>query len=180
MRLRSYLLMAFACGGACSSDSASPQGRGSAPVREASIPPLDPENIVSIAVGSPDHTTLVTALKAANYVTSVANPGPLTVFAPTDSAFGKLPAGTVEGLLKPDRETDLTELLKYHVAPAVYEQPALMAMDGKLLAMANGKKVKIAVVDGKLRINDAVVVGSKRASNGVVHVVDGVLLPPAN
>lgn len=146
---------------------------------ESPIPPLDPDNIVSIAVGSKDHTTLVAALKAANYVTSVANPGPLTVFAPTDAAFGKLPAGTVEGLVKPEKQADLKEILKYHVAPAVYDQAALKAMDGKQLAMANGKKVAIKVVDGKLVINDATVVASIRASNGIVHVVDGVLLPPA-
>jgi uncharacterized surface protein with fasciclin (FAS1) repeats len=151
-----------------------------APRQAPTAPPLDPDNIVSIAIGSKDHTTLVAALKAANYVTSVANPGPLTVFAPTDAAFGKLPAGTVENLVKPDKQADLKEILKYHVAPAVYEAPALQAMDGKQLAMANGKKVTIRFVDGKLRINDATVVASIRASNGVVHVVDGVLLPPAN
>ena len=152
-----------------------------APARaESSPPPLDPNNIVSIAAASKDHSTLVAALKAANYVTSVANPGPLTVFAPTDAAFGKLPAGTVENLVKPDKQADLKEILKYHVAAAVYEAPALQAMDGKQLAMANGKKVTIRFVDGKLRINDATVIASIRASNGGVHVVDGVLLPPAN
>lgn len=150
-----------------------------APTKQGSeIPPLDPNNIVSIAVGSKDHTTLVAALKAANYVTSVANPGPLTVFAPTDAAFGKLPAGTVESLVKPEKQADLKEILKYHVAAAVYDEAALKGMDGKQLAMANGKKVTIKLVDGKLRINDATVVGTVRASNGIVHVVDGVLLPP--
>ena len=91
-------------------------------------PPLDPNNIVSIATSSKDHTTLVAALQAADYVRSVANPGPLTVFAPTDAAFGKLPAGTVEGLVKPEKQADLREILKYHVAAAVYEEPALKAM----------------------------------------------------
>ena len=141
-------------------------------------PPLDPDNIVSIAIASPDHRTLVAALKAADYVRSVANPGPLTVFAPTDAAFAKLPPGTVEGLVKPEKQTDLREILKYHVAASVYEQPALK--DGMQLGMANGKKVLIRVVDGKVKVNDATIVASVRASNGVVHVVDGVLLPPAN
>ncbi|MCU0864324.1 MAG: fasciclin domain-containing protein [Planctomycetes bacterium] len=165
----------------CSQEAApSPRPAPTSAKQDSAPPPLDPDNIVSIAIGSKDHTTLVAALKAANYVTSVANPGPLTVFAPTDAAFGKLPAGTVEGLVKPERQADLKEILKYHVAPAVYEAPALQAMDGKELAMANGKKVAIRVVDGKLRINDATVIASIRASNGVVHVVDGVLLPKAN
>jgi len=175
----SLALCLCGCGGDPAPTPPVSQPDGSA-IRESKAPPLDEDNIVSIAIGSKDHTTLVAALKAANYVTSVANPGPLTVFAPTDAAFAKLPAGTVEGLVKPERQADLKEILKYHVAPAVYEQPALKAMDGKQLAMANGKKVSIKVVDGKLSINDAKVIASIRASNGVVHVLDTVLLPPAD
>lgn len=170
-----------ACLAGCSGEPASPVPTPAAtqPARKDSpIPPLDPTNIVSIAVGSKDHSTLVAALKAANYVTSVANPGPLTVFAPTNAAFDKLPKGTVESLVTPEKQADLKEILKYHVAPAVYDEAALKRMDGKQLAMANGKKVTIKVQDGKLKINDATVVGSIRASNGIVHVVDGVLLPP--
>ena len=140
-------------------------------------PPLDPDNIVSIAVASKDHTTLVTALKAADYVRSVANSGPLTVFAPTNAAFDKLPAGTVEALLKPEKQADLKEIIKYHAAPSTYEQKDLK--DGQQLAMANGKKVTIRIVDGKMTVNGANVLASVRASNGVVHVIDGVLLPPA-
>lgn len=121
---------------------------------------------------------MVAALKAADYVKSVANPGPLTVFAPTDAAFGKLPAGTVEGLVKPEKQADLREILKYHVAASVYELPALK--DGMQLGMANGKKVTIKVQDGKVTVNGAAILGSVRASNGVVHVIDTVLLPPAN
>jgi uncharacterized surface protein with fasciclin (FAS1) repeats len=166
---------------ACTGDSTpAPNPSPAAPaVRDSAPPPLDPDNIVSIASNSKDHTTLVAALKAANYVTSVANPGPLTVFAPTNGAFGKLPAGTVENLVKPEQQANLKEILKYHVAPAVYDQAALRKLAGTKLAMANGKKVTIAVVDGVLKINDATVVASVRASNGIVHVVDGVLLPPA-
>jgi uncharacterized surface protein with fasciclin (FAS1) repeats len=170
-------LLVTACAPADTTPAPAP---AAAAKQESAPPPLDPDNIVSIAIGSKDHTTLVAALKAANYVTSVANPGPLTVFAPTDAAFGKLPAGTVEGLVQPEKQADLKEILKYHVAAAVYDDAALRAMRGKQLAMANGKKVAIEVVDGKLRINGATVVGSVRASNGIVHVVDTVLLPPAN
>ncbi|HEY5948044.1 MAG TPA: fasciclin domain-containing protein [Kofleriaceae bacterium] len=143
----------------------------------AATPPLDPKNIVSIAVGSPDHKTLVTALKAADYVTAVANPGPYTVFAPTDAAFAKLPAGTVESLVKPENQAKLKEILKYHVTTSVYEAANLT--DGQVLGMANGGKATIHVKDGKLTINDANVIASVRGSNGVVHVIDSVLLPPA-
>ena len=166
---------------ACSESGTSPgpaAAKTSAPAQRTSeIPPLDPSNIVSIAVGSKDHTTLVAALKAANYVTSVANPGPLTVFAPTNAAFAKLPPGTVEELLKPEKQDDLKAVLKYHVAPGTYEQPALK--DGMQLGMADGKKVSIKVVDGKVTVNGANIAASIRASNGVVHIIDAVLLPPA-
>ncbi|MFY9341730.1 MAG: fasciclin domain-containing protein [Planctomycetota bacterium] len=144
--------------------------------RDTPPPPLDPDNIVSIAVGSKDHTTLVAALQAADYVKSVANPGPLTVFAPTNAAFDLLPPGTVATLVKPEKQADLREILKYHVAAAVYEQAALK--DGMVLGMANGKKVTFRKADGKLKINDATVLASIRASNGIVHVIDRVLLPP--
>ena len=153
--------------------------RGGADVkRDTPPPPLDPNNIVSIAAGSKDHTTLVTALKAADYVRSVANPGPLTVFAPTNDAFAKLPAGTVEGLLKPEKQADLKEIIKYHATTSVYEQSSLK--DGMQLAMANGKKVVVSAKDGKVQINGANVIASVRASNGIVHVIDAVLLPPTN
>lgn len=168
------LLLAAACG--------QPQPPVASPSqvktqRDMSIP-LDPENIVSIAAASKDHTTLVAALKAADYVKSVANPGPLTVFAPTNDAFAKLPAGTVEGLLKPEAQAKLQEIIKYHATTSVYDQATL----GKMaeLPMANGKKVKLRMQDGKLFVNDAAVVASVRGSNGMVHIVDGVLLPPAN
>lgn len=181
MTTRLPLFVALACTlFACSKGPDAPATAAkAAPVKQdAPPPPLDPDNIVSIAIGSKDHTTLVAALKAANYVTSIANPGPLTVFAPTNAAFAKLPAGTVEGLVKPEKQADLKEILKYHVAPATYEVAALK--DGMTLGMANGKKVTFHVQDGKVKVNDATIVASIRASNGIVHVIDGVLLPPAN
>jgi len=168
--------------GGCSKKSeqqAPPAETASAPVAASAPapPPLDPKNIVSIALASPDHKTLVAALKAADYVTAVANPGPLTVFAPTDAAFGKLPAGTVESLVKPENQAKLKEILKYHVTTSVYEATNLT--DGQVLGMANGAKATIHIKDGKMTINDANIVASVRGSNGVVHVIDGVLLPPA-
>lgn len=149
---------------------------GAAVVETAVNRPLDPNNIVSIAVGSKDHSTLVTALKAADYVDSVATPGPFTVFAPTNAAFDKLPKGTVEGLIKPESKDALTNILKYHVAVSVYQ--AKDFKDGQKLAMANGAYVTLHVKDGKVQVNDANVVASIQASNGIVHVIDGVLQPP--
>jgi len=172
------LVSVFAGCGDHAAAPASTDKAPSPPMRQDTPPPLDPDNIVSIAIGSKDHTTLVAALKAANYVTSIANPGPLTVFAPTDAAFAKLPPGTVENLVKPEKQADLREILKYHVTPSTYETSALK--DGMTLGMANGKKTTIRVVDGKVKIGDANVIASIRASNGIVHVIDTVLLPPAN
>ncbi|MEZ4399999.1 MAG: fasciclin domain-containing protein [Kofleriaceae bacterium] len=164
---------------ACKQHEASPApAPAPAPAAPAtSLPPLDPTNIASIAMGSKDHTTLVAAVKAADYVPSIANSGPLTVFAPTNAAFEKLPPGTVEALVKPDKQADLREILKYHVTTSVYETKDLK--DGMTLGMANGAKVTIHVVDGQVTVNDAKVLTSIRASNGIVHVIDTVLLPPA-
>jgi uncharacterized surface protein with fasciclin (FAS1) repeats len=137
--------------------------------------PRDPNNIVSIAVGSKDHTTLVAALQAADYVAAVANPGPLTVFAPTNAAFEKLPAGTVETLLKPENLDQLKNVIKYHATTSAYMIGDLK--DGQVLGMANGGKVTVNIKDGKMTVNGANVLGSVRASNGAVHIIDAVLLP---
>lgn len=138
--------------------------------------PNAPKDIVDVAVGSKDHSTLVTALKAADYVDSLTNPGPFTVFAPTNAAFDKLPKGTVETLVKPDKKADLQNVLKYHVLVSTYR--ATDFKDGQVLGAANGKKVTMHVKDGKVMVNDAVIVASVPAANGMVHVIDGVLLPP--
>lgn len=177
--LRLFTLGAFFALVACSKrEETPPPAPTPVPVQApaSSAPPLDPNNIVSIALESKDHKTLVAALKAADYVTSVANPGPLTVFAPTDAAFAKLPPGTVESLVKPENQVKLKEILKYHVTTSVYDARNLT--DGQVLGMANGGKATIHVKDGKITINDANVIASVRASNGVVHVIDGVLAPP--
>jgi uncharacterized surface protein with fasciclin (FAS1) repeats len=137
----------------------------------------DVKDIVDVAVASKDHTTLVTAVKAADYVGSLKNPGPLTVFAPTNEAFAKLPKGTVEELLKPEKKGELEKLLQYHVTPSVYETKWMK--DGQVLGQANGGKVKIGVKNGKVTVNGANIVASIRASNGIVHIIDAVLLPPA-
>lgn len=135
------------------------------------------KDVVKIAVGSKDHTTLVTALKAAEYVDVLSNAGPFTVFAPTNEAFGKLPAGTVEGLLKPEKKADLRNILEYHVFVGVLKPE--MLRDGQTYGQANGDKISVSVKDGKTYINGAAIIASIPASNGIIHVVDGVLLPPA-
>ncbi|MCB9918367.1 MAG: fasciclin domain-containing protein [Planctomycetes bacterium] len=147
-----------------------------APRTSTNIPPLHPTNIVSQAIASKDHTTLVAAIKAVNYVTSVAASGPLTVFAPTNSAFEQLPAGTVETLLKPENHEKLRNILKYHVTTSALKMSYFV--DGQNLAMANGEKVKITVKDGKVTIGGANILASSPASNGMLHIIDKVLLPP--
>ena len=136
-----------------------------------------PDTVVDIAVKSADHSTLVTALKAADYVRSLQNAGPFTVFAPTNAAFAKLPKGTLEGLVKPESKEALQNILKYHVAVSVYETRFMK--EGMKLGVANGANVIFHVKDGKTYVNDAQIVASVRAGNGIVHVIDGVLLPPA-
>ena len=134
-------------------------------------------NVVQIAVGSKDHTTLVTAVKAAALVDVLSNTGPFTVFAPTNAAFDKLPAGTVEGLLKADQKDALSNILEYHVYVGVIKTEAMR--DGQVLGQVNGKNITINVKDGKYMINGkATILASIPASNGIIHVIDEVLLPP--
>jgi uncharacterized surface protein with fasciclin (FAS1) repeats len=136
------------------------------------------KDIVKIAVGSPDHTTLVAALKQADYVNDLSNAGPFTVFAPTNDAFNKLPAGTVDGLMKDDKRPDLRNILEYHVALPAYKSEFLQ--DGQTIGMANGDNITLSVKDGKIMVNGtANVVATIPASNGIIYVVDAVLLPPA-
>ena len=105
----------------------------------------------------------------------LSNAGPFTVFAPTNAAFDKLPAGTVDGLLKPEAKESLQDILQYHVSVGVYQADALM--DGQTLGQVNGGNLTITKVDGKIMINGkATIVASIQASNGVIHVIDEVLL----
>lgn len=134
------------------------------------------KDVVHVAVGSADHTTLVTALKTAEYVDALSNAGPFTVFAPTNAAFDKLPAGTVEGLLKPESKDALRNILEYHVAVGVYKLENLK--DGQKINQVNLDNVVITSKDGKYKVNEANIVATVPASNGVVYVIDQVLLPP--
>lgn len=135
------------------------------------------KDVVKIAVGSPDHTTLVSALKQAELVDVLANPGPFTVFAPTNAAFDKLPKETLNGLMKNEKKADLQNILQYHVTTSSLKVDFFR--DGQSLGMVNGDKITISVKDGKVMLNNsATIIGSVQASNGMVHIVDAVLLPP--
>jgi uncharacterized surface protein with fasciclin (FAS1) repeats len=137
--------------------------------------PSSPKTIAAIAAGSKDHTTLVAALKAADLVESLATPGPLTVFAPVNAAFDKLPAGTVETLLKPENVAQLRTVLRHHVAISTYKLSELT--DGLQLPMLDGGPVTVKRQGDDVTIDGAKIVGTVPAANGVVFVVDGVMVP---
>ncbi len=137
---------------------------------------ITPATVVDIAVGSADHTTLVAAVKAAGLVETLSGAGPFTVFAPTNAAFEKLPKGTVESLLTPEKKADLTGILTYHVVAGSVKAADLT--DGQMVKTINGKELKVTIKDGKVMIGGANVTAADLvAGNGVVHVIDAVLLP---
>ena len=146
------------------------------------------KDVVDIAIGSADHTTLVAAVKAADLVTTLKGKGPFTVFAPTNAAFGKLPAGTVEGLLKPENKAQLAKILTYHVVSGNLDAAAVLAAiesgNGKaVLTTVSGGKLTGSIENGKVKLTDEagnsafVTTVDLKGTNGVVHVIDGVLLP---
>ena len=135
------------------------------------------KNIVETAVEAGKFTTLAKALGAAGLVDTLKGKGPFTVFAPTDEAFAKLPEGTVETLLKPENKDKLTAILTYHVVPG--EVKAADVVKLQEAATVNGEKVKVKADGGSVMINDAKVPATDiAASNGVIHVIDKVILPP--
>lgn len=134
-------------------------------------------NVLQIAIGSPDHTTLVAAVQAADLENALVNAGPLMVFAPTNEAFAALPEGTVENLLKPENKNALANILKYHVTPGNYSKDFLKKF--KKLGQANNEYVKVEVKGDDVYIGGAKIIASIKAGNGIVHVVDKVILPPA-
>lgn len=159
-------------------DSSAPKTEDAAPAAGQSAVKDDAsqKNVVQIAIGSKDHTTLVKAVQSAGLVDALSNAGPFTVFAPVNTAFDKLPAGTLDGLLKPEKKDDLADILQYHVSVGVYSADQLQ--DGQTLGQVNGGNITISKKDGKIIVNGvATVIASIPASNGIVHVIDGVLLP---
>jgi len=168
-------------------------GMGPAFAKEKTVtvggaPMYPSKNIVQNAVNSKDHTTLVAAVKAAGLVPTLESPGPFTVFAPTNEAFAKLPAGTVDTLLKPENKKTLTNVLTYHVIPGRLSAKDLVEKikegGGKaMLKTVEGEPLTFAMKDGKLWVIDAkgdtaqVTIRNVMQSNGVIHVIDTVLLP---
>ena len=176
--MATFLSMTVSCGSDTSDTTAvsvaaeSQVGGGQSSVQDNE----SQKNIVQVSAGSKDHTTLVTAVKAAELVDALSNAGPFTVFAPVNAAFDKLPAGTVDGLLKPEKKADLQNILQYHVSIGVYKLDNLH--DGQIIGQANGDNIKVTVKDGKYFINgNSEVLASIPVSNGLIHVVNEVLLP---
>ncbi len=147
-------------------------------ITEETIVELDVQDIVDLAVGTESLSTLVAALTAADLVSTMQSDGPFTVFAPTNEAFAALPAGTLEMLLKPENKEMLVSILTYHVVSGKVMSTDLS--DGMKAATVNGAEVTITTTGGA-KVNGANVVAADIvASNGVVHVIDAVILPPSN
>lgn len=146
-------------------------GHGQEAVSDAESTP----NILQVALGSPNHTTLVAAVKASEQTTALANNGPLTVFAPTNSAFDALPEGTLESLLKPENKSTLVSIVQFHAAPGTYDIDQLK--DGQSLFVASGGNLKVENREDGTYVQGAKIIGTVKAANGIVHVVDKVLLP---
>lgn len=136
-------------------------------------------NVLQVAISLPDFSTLVTAVQAAGVEDALVNAGPLTVFAPTNDAFGKLPEGTVETLVKPENKAKLGFILVNHVAPANYpiKQLKKEAKKGRKLYMASGKYLNVENKDGKIFVGGTEILKSVKVSNGWIHVVGDVLVP---
>ncbi len=169
--------------------SAQDKMSGEKTVNVGGAPMYPSKNIIQNAVNSKDHTTLVAAVKAAGLVDTLSGAGPFTVFAPTNAAFAKLPAGTVDSLLKPEAKAKLTAVLTYHVVPGRLTAAALMkavkdgggaakykTVEGDELTIRQPSAGMLTVTDSKGDIS-AVTIPDVMQSNGVIHVVDTVLLP---
>jgi len=171
------LLFTFACGGGSSTTEETASASEEMMVEEAPAVEEAPNDIVSLAVGTDALSTLVAAVKAADLVSTLQGDGPFTVFAPTNEAFAALPEGTLESLLKPENKDQLAAILTYHVVAGKVMSTDLS--DGMKAATVNGAEITITTADGA-KVNGAnVVTADVEASNGVVHVIDAVILPPA-
>lgn len=177
--LASWMLVMTSCesgesqGSASTTSETTVNGTGQSGVKDDISNP----NIVQVASSNKDFSTLVTAVKAAELVDVMSNAGPFTVFAPTNDAFAKLPAGTVDDLLKAENKEKLADILQYHVFVGVLKLDALA--DGNSLEMVNGGKTSITVKDNQTYINGQKILATVNASNGIIHVLEGVMVPVA-
>lgn len=179
------LFLLIACA-ACSSPApvatpvSAPAPVAAPPAPKPAAPPKkdNEKTVLDIALGSPDHTTLVAAVKAAGKADALGSPGGIyTVFAPTNAAFDALPKGTVESLLTPEKKADLVRLVQHHAAVPILEEKDIV--DGAKLAMSDGSSVTFHVTGDQRMVDNAHIVGAVRGMNGIVYVVDAVLIPPA-
>lgn len=174
--IMALLFAAFSCNqpttdSGNTADAAAP-GAGQSAVQDD----VSQKNVVQIAIGSKDHTTLVAAVKAAQLVDALSNAGPFTVFAPTDEAFSKVPKETLDNLMKPENKDALSNILEYHTFVGVIKTEQMR--DGQKLNQVNLKNIVLSVKDGKVMVNGkANILASVPASNGIVHVIDAVLIP---
>lgn len=166
------LLLSFACdsGDKSSSGETEFDTHGQAGV----VDDISNANILQIAIGSPDHTTLVAGVQAAELENILVNPGPLTVFAPTNAGFDKLPEGALDDLLQPENKNALAKIITSHAAPGTFDLKLLK--DGSKIYMATGQYLDVEVRDGETFVNGSKILGTVDASNGVVHVIDDVWL----
>ncbi len=178
-----YLLMLITVN-SCSNSRQSDSGQASADVTlnegQASVQDNESDaNALGVAKSLPDFSTLVAAIEAAGVQDAVVNAGPLTVFAPTNEAFDKLPAGTLEDLVKPENKSKLAYILTNHVAPANYPDNQLKkeAEKGRKLYMASGKYLEVSNVNGELKVGGTKILKTVRVSNGWIHVIGDVLVP---
>lgn len=174
MAICGLVLGTIGCGGGTSSSSG-----GSTSAQKDNKPAPKEKDIIEAAMANDDFKTLVTAIKAAELVGPLQGEGPFTVFAPTNAAFDKsVPKDKLEELLKPENKDKLAAILKYHVVPAKVMAADALKMDGKEAATLEGSKIKITVKDGSVMVDGAKVVKTDvKCSNGVIHVIDAVIMP---
>lgn len=176
-KLLSFITIIVLVSGCTKNDEVSAAKAESAPLPGQAnvVDDVSQKNVVQIAVGSKDHTTLVKAVQAAGLVDVLANPGPFTVFAPVNAAFEKLPAGTVEDLLKPEKKDALADILQHHVFVGIIKESDLT--DNRVLNQVDLNDVTIHRKNETVYVDDAQILASIPAANGIIHVIDRVLLP---
>ncbi len=179
------ILLSIVLIGSCTAPSGETSGEtteaaASHPMGQASVQDDESDaNILQVAMSSEAHTTLVAGVQAAEIEHVLVNAGPLTVFAPTNEAFDALPEGTLDNLLKPENKNDLATIITRHAAPGSYNQEALKkeARKGRKLYMATGDYLEVVVNGDEITVGGAKVIGTIQTSNGVINVVDKVILP---
>ena len=175
--MKNVLALGFGLLVAVSLSACAPAAKPTAAAAPA-VAPAAVGNIVTVASANSNFSTLVAAVKAAGLVEALSGPGPLTVFAPTNDAFAKLPAGTVEFLLRPENKPRLVAILTYHVLAGKVMAADALKLDGKPATTLNGQFIAVSVRDGNVLLNGAkVIIADVPASNGVIHAIDTVLLP---